>query len=146
MRCLVCGHEQSKVVDSRITDGGTATRRRRECESCSFRFTTFERMQTTNLVVQKSNGASEPYDRDKLMRSLLIACGKREVPVDRIREKIYELEEKWSRTGVVTSQQVGEDLLRMLRTIDEVAYIRFASVYRQFGDIQSFKKVLEKEF
>ncbi|MCF7830712.1 transcriptional regulator NrdR [Candidatus Gracilibacteria bacterium] len=146
MKCPSCSHENSKVIDSRVTDGGVAIRRRRECEKCEFRFTTFERMQTTNLMIEKKDGLMEPYDREKLEKGILTACGKRPISIEKIREKISELEEKWGKEKIVRSGKIGEDVIEMLRDIDEVAFIRFASVYRQFQDMETFKTELEKIF
>jgi len=146
MHCPSCNNEQTKVIDSRLSDGGTSIRRRRECENCEFRFTTFERSQTMNLTVRKKDHTTEPYDREKLEKGILIACGKRPVSVESIREKLTELEEKWGKdkNKVVESEQIGEDVVEMLRAIDDIAFIRFASVYKQFKDVESFKKELDK--
>ncbi len=146
MKCPSCSHENSKVIDSRVTDGGIAIRRRRECEKCEFRFTTFERMQTTNLMIEKKDGLMEAYDREKLEKGILMACGKRPISIEKIREKISELEERWGKEKIVRSDKIGEDVIEMLRDIDEVAFIRFASVYRQFQDMETFKRELEKIF
>lgn len=143
MKCPVCHDEQSRVVDSRLTENGNSTRRRRECESCSFRFTTFERAQSLELTVSKKDGSSEPYVRVKLEKAILIACGKRPIPLENIREKLSELEEKWGKKRTVSSEKIGEDVVAMLRSIDDVAFIRFASVYKQFQDLESFKKALD---
>lgn len=137
---------ESKVIDSRVTDNGRAIRRRRECEKTGDRFTTFERVQAANLMVQKRNGTTEPYDRDKLERGIFIACGKRSVSIDKLQESLSELEEKWGRKQLVKTTQIGRDVLEMLRDIDEVAFIRFASVYQEFKDIETFKKQIEKNF
>jgi len=146
MKCPSCSYEDTKVVDSRVTDGGTATRRRRECPKCEFRFTTFERSQTSNLMVEKKGGVFEPYDREKLEKGILISCGKRPVSIEKIREHLSELEEKWGKDKVVSSKKIGEDVINMLRHIDEVAFIRFASVYKQFKDMETFKEELSKFF
>ncbi len=146
MKCPSCNNEDTKVVDSRVSDQKTSIRRRRECEKCGFRFTTFERLQTTDLMVQKKDGSLEPYDREKIMRGIIIACGKRPVSYDRIREKISELEEQWAKDQNVLSRRIGEDVVDMLREIDEIAYIRFASVYKQFKDMETFRHEFEKIF
>ena len=140
MKCPSCDFEDSKVIDSRTSDGGSAIRRRRECPECSFRFTTFERMQTTNLMVEKKDGSVEPYDREKLERGILIACGKRPVSLEKIREKLSEFEEKWAKEKTIKSQKIGEDIVSMLRDLDDVAFIRFASVYKEFKDVETFKQ------
>lgn len=144
MKCSSCGSEQTKVVDSRVADNGTSIRRRRECEACEFRFTTFEKAQTNNLMVHKKDGSTEPYDREKLEKAIMIACGKRRVSLSRVREKLSELEEKWAPKKEVNTTQIGEDVVEMLRELDEIAFIRFASVYKQFKDVETFKKELEK--
>jgi transcriptional repressor NrdR len=146
MKCPSCAHENSKVIDSRITDNGASIRRRRECEACEFRFTTFERLQAVNLMVEKRDGTFEPYDREKLEKGILIACGKRPISLEKIRERLTELEEKWGRGKSVPSQTVGEDVVEMLRDVDEIAFIRFASVYKKFKDVETFKKEFEKIF
>ncbi len=146
MRCPSCAYEDSKVIDSRTSDGGGAIRRRRECSECGFRFTTFERMQTTNLMVEKKDGSVEPYDREKLERGILIACGKRPVSLEKIREKLSELEEKWAGEKTIKSQKIGEDIVEMLRLLDDIAFIRFASVYKEFKDVETFKKEISKIF
>ena len=146
MKCPSCAFEDSKVIDSRTSDGGGAIRRRRECPECGFRFTTFERMQTTNLMVEKKDGSVEPYDREKLERGILIACGKRPVSLEKIREKLSELEEKWAGEKTIKSQKIGEDIVEMLRLLDDIAFIRFASVYKEFKDVETFKKEISKIF
>lgn len=146
MHCPHCFHTETKVADSRLTDSGSAIRRRRKCEKCDFRFTTFERMQTSNLVVEKKDNTTEPYDRAKLEKGILIACGKRPISVERIREGILELEEQWGKEKHVSTEKIGGDVMKMLAEIDEVAYIRFASVYRQFRDVEEFKNELQKIF
>ncbi len=140
MKCSVCGYENSRVIDSRTTDEGRSIRRRRECEKCSFRFTTFERSQLANLLVEKRDGTAEPYDREKLEKGILIACGKRPVSMVAIREQLSQLEEKWGREQIVRSDKIGEDVIEMLLELDHVAFIRFASVYREVEDLDAFKK------
>ena len=144
MKCIKCDCENTKVVDSRVTDHGKSIRRRRECEECKYRFTTFERIQSANLVVEKTDGMTEPYDRAKLERGIMSACAKRPVSALKIREKLTELEEIWGKDGIVKSREIGENIINMLREIDDIAYIRFASVYRQFRDVETFKKEFEK--
>ncbi len=146
MKCPSCAFEDSKVIDSRTSDGGGAIRRRRECSECGFRFTTFERMQTTNLMVEKKDGSVEAYDREKLERGILVACGKRPVSIEKIREKLSELEEKWAGEKIISSQTIGEDIVEMLRQLDDVAFIRFASVYKEFKDVETFKKEISNIF
>ncbi|MDH3324635.1 MAG: transcriptional regulator NrdR [Candidatus Peregrinibacteria bacterium] len=146
MKCPNCGFESSKVIDSRVSDGGLAIRRRRECEKCEFRFTTFERSQMTSLLVEKRDGEIEPYDREKLERGILISCGKRPKTIAQVREKFFELEEKWSAKKIVRSKQIGEDVLQMLREVDEIAFIRFASIYKKFTDAEMFMKEFKALF
>ena len=144
MKCRKCDCENTRVVDSRVTDHGNSIRRRRECEECKHRFTTFERVQASNLVVEKSDGTTEPYDREKLERGILVACAKRPVSVQKIREKLTELEESWGKELVVKSKKIGAGVIDMLKELDDIAYIRFASVYRKFKDVETFKKEFEK--
>jgi len=133
------------VLDSRDAHEGRVVRRRRECPKCSRRFTTFERIETTNLIVIKKDGARESYSREKLERGIWKACEKRPVTQEQIDQMLNELEEKWSSIGKeIDSKIIGEGVMEYLRRIDEVAYIRFASVYRQFKDLESFKKELVK--
>ncbi len=146
MKCPNCSYESSKVVDSRMSDGAQAIRRRRECEKCEFRFTTFERAQMTNFLVEKRNGEIEPYDREKLERGIMISCGKKPKTIELFREKFAELEEKWSSKKVVRSKRIGEDVLAMLKEIDEIAFIRFASIYKKFADAAEFRREFEKLF
>jgi transcriptional repressor NrdR len=144
MKCPSCSFENTKVVDSRVSESGTSIRRRRECEQCSFRFTTFEKSQTNSLMVHKKDGSTEPYDREKLERAIMIACGKRRVSLAKVREKLSELEERWTAKKEIKAEEIGEDVVEMLRDLDEIAFIRFASVYKQFKDVETFKKELEK--
>jgi len=144
MNCPSCNSEDTKVIDSRLTSGGSLVRRRRECVKCEFRFTTFERVQNANLMVRNKDKTVEPYDREKLEKAILIACGKRPVSIEKIREKISELEEKWGKNKEVETSVIGGDIVRVLKEIDEIAFIRFASVYKQFKDVETFKKELEK--
>jgi len=143
MRCPSCGFDSTKVVDSRTSSGGLSIRRRRECEKCQFRFTTFERLQSSNFIVSKRAGATEPYDRQKLERGILISCAKRPIDIGKIRENLNELEEKWGRESTVSTKQIGEDVLNMLKETDEVAFIRFASVYQDFEDLESFRSQMD---
>lgn len=144
MNCPHCGYESTKVMDSRLSDGGSSIRRRRLCEKCDHRFTTFERMQMENLMVRKKDGTIEAYSREKLERAILTACGKRPVSLESIREKCSNLEENWSKSNEVSSKKIGEDIVAMLKDIDEIAFIRFASVYRSFKDVETFKQELDK--
>ncbi len=145
MQCPKCKNSESKVVDSRVSEQGKVIRRRRECEKCGRRFTTFERSEIGNLTVKKKDGTFEPYSRTKLENGVLIACGKRPVTQVQIDEMINTLEEKWgANKKAVVSQTIGNDLMEALRKLDHIAYIRFASVYRSFKDVDEFKEELGK--
>lgn len=136
----------SKVIDSRITDNGKAIRRRRECLETGERFTTFERIQAANLLIEKKDGTTEPYDREKLEKGIMIACGKRPVSLEKIHERLNELEEAWGQKKSVKTHEIGEAVVKMLKEIDDIAYIRFASVYKRFKDVETFKKEFEQIF
>ena len=145
MQCPKCKNQESKVIDSRLAEQGKVIRRRRECVKCERRFTTFERTEMSNLLVKKKDGTFEPYNRDKLENGIWIACGKRPVTQMQIDEMITELEEKWgANKKEVSSQTIGKDLMVALKKIDDIAYIRFASVYRSFKDVDEFKEELSK--
>lgn len=145
MRCPKCKHEETKVVDSRETTEGSETRRRRECEKCDFRFTTFERIETANFLVIKKDGSREPYSRDKVEKGIWKACEKRPVTEEQVSRLIDKLEARWTGMGKeIDSKVIGEGVMDELKALDEVAYIRFASVYRHFKDLESFKKELAK--
>jgi transcriptional repressor NrdR len=146
MKCPFCDYYETKVVDSRPTDEGQAIRRRRECIKCSKRFTTYEKIEEMPLVVVKKDGTRQPYNRNKLMSGIIKACEKRPVSintiekvVDEIEKNLYNLMEK-----EVTTKNIGEMVMNKLKNIDEVAYVRFASVYRQFKDINTFMDELKK--
>ena len=141
MKCLSCSDINTKVIDSRATENSQTIRRRRECESCHFRFTTFERVQTSQLTVEKKDGSFEPYIREKIEKSILIACAKRPVYLNTVREHLSDCEEKWVRLKNVKSAKIGEYIMDFLKEIDEVTFIRFASVYKKFKDIESFKRM-----
>ncbi|WP_375402106.1 transcriptional regulator NrdR [uncultured Sphingomonas sp.] len=141
MRCPFCAHDDSQVKDSRPTEDGAAIRRRRQCEGCAARFTTFERIQLRELTVLKSEGRREPFEREKLLRSVAIAARKR--PIDALRlEKLVSGIQRQLETlgeGEVTSQRIGEMVMEGLKGLDSVAYIRFASVYRDFSEARDFE-------
>ncbi|MBN8840286.1 MAG: transcriptional repressor NrdR [Sphingomonas sp.] len=142
MRCPFCGHDASQVKDSRPTDDGAAIRRRRQCEGCAARFTTFERIQLRELVVVKSNDRREPFDREKLIRSIGIAARKRQldgIAIERLVSGIQRQLET-SGEGEVTSKRIGEMVMDGLKGLDSVAYIRFASVYRDFNEAKDFEE------
>ncbi len=140
MRCPACDHVEDRVVDSRLSRGGRAIRRRRECLACGGRFTTYEHVEHEPLTVRKSSEAIEPYDRAKLLRSIGIACAKRPVSLAAIEEIVDRIEEELEAADEreVGSQKIGELVMRHLQTIDQVAYVRFASVYRNFQDTTEF--------
>ncbi|MGJ3648556.1 transcriptional regulator NrdR [Sphingomonas sp. GlSt437] len=142
MRCPFCGHEDSQVKDSRPTDDGAAIRRRRQCEACGARFTTFERIQLRELVVLKSEDKREPFDRDKLMRSVLIACSKRPIDGVRIERLVSGIQRQLETQGEaeVPAKQIGEMVMEGLKALDSVAYIRFASVYKDFREARDFEE------
>src|SRR5882762_437179 len=141
MRCPWCGHEQDRVVDSRTTESGAAVRRRRQCLSCSRRFTTFERMEVVGLTVIKRDGAKEAFDRAKLIAGVAKAIKNRPVTEQQVANLADRVEEKLRRRGpAVTTQEVGIDVLAQLRRLDDVAYLRFASVYKDFQELTDFER------
>jgi transcriptional repressor NrdR len=145
MHCPKCKTAETKVVDSRVTEGGRVIRRRRECEKCENRFTTFERAAMGNLMVKKKDGTYEIYSRNKLEQGIWIACGKRPVTKEQIDEMINDLEDKWaSNKKTIESRTIGNDVTEALKKLDHIAYIRFASVYRSFKDVDEFKEELNK--
>ena len=140
MKCMYCGHMESKVLDSRLADGGTTIRRRRECMKCGKRFTTYEIIENTPLTVIKSDGVREQFDPSKIKRGIIKACEKRSVPLERIDALVADIEKQLynSLEQEIPSKRIGELVMEGLKALDEVAYIRFASVYRQFKDINTF--------
>ena len=145
MRCPACEHIESKVVDSRPADDGESIRRRRECLGCGHRFTTYERLGEQPIIVIKSDNSSEAFDRDKLMRGLLIACAKRPVAPENIAALISNIEGELRTLpkGEVLSRDLGDMVLARLADIDDVAYIRFASVYKDFQSVEEFASALK---
>lgn len=141
MRCPFCGHEESQVKDSRPTEDNTAIRRRRFCPGCGARFTTFERVQLRELTIIKKNGARTPFDRDKLARSIMVATRKRPVDPERVERMINGLVRRLESMGEpeIKSDQVGEMVMEALANLDPVAYVRFASVYRNFREAKDFE-------
>ena len=138
MRCPSCGHSESKVVDSRPSEDGATIRRRRECLECGHRFTTYERLGDTPLIVIKSDGSSEVYDREKLMRGLLIACAKRPISPEQVATLIESIESELRNASKneIKSKELGDMALVRLAKLDDVAYVRFASVYKDFQNIE----------
>ncbi|MGA8942598.1 MAG: transcriptional regulator NrdR [Thermoactinomyces sp.] len=145
MRCPFCGNHGSRVLDSRPVHEGRAIRRRRECEKCEQRFTTFETVEVQPLIVIKKDGSREEFSREKLLRGLIRACEKRPVPLAKLEEVVADIEGKLRQCGMaeVPSKEIGEMVMERLVDIDEVSYVRFASVYRQFKDINVFVNELE---
>lgn len=146
MRCPYCQYTESKVIDSRPTEEGEKIRRRRECLNCGKRFTTYEVVETTPLMVQKKDNSIEPFDREKLFNGIVRACVKRPVSMRDLEELVDRIESKLKNALLyeVPSPKIGELAMEELRELDEVAYVRFASVYRQFQDINSFMEELQK--
>ena len=146
MKCPFCSYEESKVIDSRPTDEGQRIRRRRECLKCTKRFTTYEIIESLPIIVIKKDKSRESFNRDKLMTGLLRACEKRPVSIDTLDNMIDEIEViiQNSLDREVSSEKIGELVMEKLKGIDEVAYVRFASVYRQFKDINTFMNELNK--
>jgi transcriptional repressor NrdR len=146
MKCPYCGYEESRVIDSRPTDEGERIRRRRECISCLKRFTTYEIIESLPLIVVKKDKSRQTFDRDKLLNGMLRACEKRPVSIDALEKSVSEIEASLQNSldREVTSQKIGELAMDKLKSIDEVAYVRFASVYRQFRDINTFMDELGK--
>lgn len=144
MKCPKCGTPDTRVVDSRTIQDEKVIRRRRACDACGFRCTTFERVEGISLVVVKKDGLREPYIRSKLEEGIWRACSKRPVSVEAINDMISSLEESWMKSGEIPSRQIGEDVMHALHQLDDIAYIRFASVYRRFQDVDEFaQEVME---
>lgn len=146
MKCPFCDYDESKVVDSRPVEEGTMIRRRRECIRCAKRFTTYERIENIPLIVVKKGGQRVPFDKNKILNGMIKACEKRPVPIDNIQRVVdlmekglYQVEDK-----EVESSYIGERVMDALKDIDQVAYVRFASVYREFKDVESFMDELNR--
>ena len=145
MRCPFCAHEDSQVKDSRPSEDGAAIRRRRQCEGCGARFTTFERVHLKDLVVVKKDGKREPFDRDKLARAIGHATRKRDIDADKIDRLISGVQRRLETQGdEVTSTRIGEAVMAGLRALDHVAYIRFASIYKDFSEPGDFAEIAER--
>ena len=146
MKCPFCGYEESKVIDSRPTDEGEKIRRRRECISCSKRFTTYEIIESVPIIVVKKDKSRQAFDRVKLFNGMLRACEKRPVSIEQIDKVVSDIEAELQNSldREVTSVRIGELVMDKLKELDEVAYVRFASVYRQFKDINTFMDELHK--
>ena len=146
MKCMYCEHTESKVIDSRPTDEGTVIRRRRECLRCGRRFTTYEKIEQTPMLVVKKDGRREVFDPDKIRSGILRATEKRPVSIEQIDARVEQIEKSLYNTleREVESVKIGELVMDGLKALDPVAYVRFASVYRQFTDIDTFRRELEK--
>ena len=145
MRCPFCSNEDSQVKDSRHTEDNTAIRRRRICDQCGSRFTTFERIQLRDLVVLKSNGQKETFDRDKMFRSLSLALRKRDVEQDKIEKIVSAIARRLENSGEteIKTSYIGEYIMEALSNLDQVAYVRFASVYKNFREVKDFEDFLD---
>ena len=145
MKCIYCGHGESKVLDSRNSDETNYIRRRRECLNCGRRFTTYETVETTPVLVIKNDGSRQPFDSNKVKNGIIKACEKRPVSMGQIDSVVLEIEKKAQSmpNQEISSAEIGEMVMEALKALDEVAFVRFASVYRKFADITSFKKLLE---
>ncbi|MCL1809008.1 MAG: transcriptional regulator NrdR [Clostridiales bacterium] len=146
MKCPFCENTDTKVIDSRPTEEGHAIRRRRECDSCGKRFTTYEKIEEMLLMVIKKDGSREAFDRGKILTGIIKACEKRAVPMAEIEKVVDEIERGLNNTmeKEIASKFIGELIMEQLKRIDEVAYVRFASVYRQFTDVNTFIAEIEK--
>jgi len=145
MKCPFCGHEESKVIDSRESKKGISIRRRRECIACARRFTTYEKIEEIPYMIVKKDGTRQLFDRQKLLRGLLKACEKRPIPVARFEEIVEEIESKLQERPEkeMKASEIGALVMERLKDLDKVAYVRFASVYREFRDVMEFKQELE---
>lgn len=146
MYCPKCQEKNSRVIDSRPADDGRAIRRRRECENCSYRFTTFERIEETPLLVIKKNGERESFNREKILRGLIRSAEKRPVSLDQMEKIVDYVEDKVRSLGEneISTNQIGEFVMENLASVDEISYIRFASVYRQFKDMSVFLQEMQE--
>ncbi len=145
MKCIYCGHFDSKVIDSRSTDESNSIRRRRECLNCGKRFTTYETVETTPILVIKNDGSRQSFDPEKIKKGLIKACEKRPVSMSQIEEIVFDIEKTLSNSlnQEVKSSEIGEMVMKRLKDIDEIAYIRFACVYRKFEDVSNLINFLK---
>ncbi len=146
MKCPYCGYAEGKVIDSRPTEEGNAIRRRRECLQCQRRFTTYETLETISLAVIKQDNSRDPYNRDKVIRGIMTACKKRPVTLAQMEKIADDIESELYQAAIkeVSSTEIGERVMNHLKEIDEVAYVRFASVHKHFSDIETFMDELKK--
>ena len=143
MQCPKCNGMETKVIDSRVVDEGAAIRRRRECEYCQHRFTTFERRGFADLLVVKKDGSKEIYDRSKIKKAILLSFAKREITSEHVEQMINNLEANRSNQGSqISSIQIGDDVLALIKETDPVAYVRFASVYKSFDSLEDFQRLI----
>ena len=145
MKCLRCSSEETKVLESRLTNDGRSIRRRRMCRQCNYRFTTYEREETLEFHIKKKDGHVQPYQREKALRSIQIACQKRAIKIEEIEFMLRQIEGKLQEMGerIVTSRQLGDLIMEGLNHLDQVAYVRFASVYKDFKDPNEFLAILK---
>ncbi len=145
MKCPYCDDQESKVIDSRESKKGLSIRRRRECLACRRRFTTYEKIEEIPYMVVKKDGSRQPFDSQKLLRGLLKACEKRPIPIKKVEEIVEEIESKLHERAdkEIRSSEIGQYVMERLKELDKVAYVRFASVYREFRDVSEFKRELE---
>ncbi|MDY3929324.1 MAG: transcriptional regulator NrdR [Clostridia bacterium] len=146
MKCPYCGFREGKVIDSRPTEDSSSIRRRRECLKCQRRFTTYEKLETISLAVVKQDNSRQPYDRDKVLRGIMRACEKRPISLNQMEKIVDDIEGELyqSMEKEVTSTEIGEKVMELLKELDEVAYVRFASVHKHFSDIETFMEELKK--
>ena len=146
MKCPYCNFEETQVIDTRETENLEATRRRRECMKCNKRFTTYERVEEADIIVVKKDGRRERFQRQKVLNGVVEACEKRSIPLEKIEKLVDEVESDLRKRDSVEveSKVIGETVMRKLKTLDKVAYIRFASVYREFEDLDSFAEEVER--
>jgi len=146
MKCPYCGNLDSRVIDSRLTEDSESIRRRRECERCFKRFTTYERIETQPIIVIKKDGTSQPFDRNKIFNWLIRACVKRNISTQTLEKIVNEVETeiKNNPSKEISSKEIGDLVMKYLKNLDKVAYVRFASVYKQFDDVKEFSKELEE--
>ena len=146
MKCPYCNYEETQVIDTRETENLEATRRRRECLKCNKRFTTYERVEEADIIVVKKDGRRERFERKKLLDGILKACEKRDISLEKIERLVDEVESDLRKRDSVevNSKVIGEIVMKKLKTLDKIAYIRFASVYKEFEDIEKFEEELEK--
>ncbi len=144
MRCIYCGHEESKVLDSRSTDETNSIRRRRECLNCGKRFTTYETIETVPILVIKKDGSRQPFNIEKIRAGMIKACEKRPVSIAQVDSMAEDIEKQIQNSlrQEISSQEIGEMIMAKLKSVDEIAYVRFASVYRQFKDVTNFIKLI----